>query len=73
MKQRCSNSCKEKVYTHTAGIPTVYLFAEENDYFALVLELLGPNLEDMLCYCMRRITIKTVLSVADQLVFTYLR
>jgi len=50
------------------GIPGVKWFGSEGDYNVLVIDLLGPSLEDLFNYCGKRLSLKTVLMLADQMI-----
>lgn len=52
-----------------AGIPNVYYFGQEGLHNILVIDLLGPSLEDLFDHCNRRFTSKTVVMVAKQMVY----
>lgn len=43
-------------------------FGLERNYNILVMDLLGPSLEDLFNFCSRRFTLKTVLMLADQMI-----
>ncbi|KAJ1911865.1 serine/threonine protein kinase [Tieghemiomyces parasiticus] len=59
-----------KIYKNLAGgvgIPFVRHFGVEHQYNCMVIDLLGPSLEDLFNFCGRRFSLKTVLLLADQL------
>jgi len=51
-----------------AGVPQVHHFGQEGLHNVLVIDLLGPNLEDLFDMCGRKFTIKTVCMAAKQMV-----
>jgi hypothetical protein len=55
------------------GVPWIMYSGKQGDYNVMVIDLLGPSLEDLFKMCNRRWDLKTVLMVADQVVRFYYR
>ncbi|KAG5445681.1 Casein kinase I isoform alpha [Clonorchis sinensis] len=61
-----------RILQNGVGIPRVYWFGTDgpdNRYRAMVMDLLGPSLEDLFTFCGRRFTMKTVLTLAEQMLW----
>lgn len=59
-----------RTYKHLQGcdgIPNAYYFGQEGLHSILVIDLLGPSLEDLFDWCGRRFSVKTVVQVAIQM------
>ncbi|KAF7424236.1 hypothetical protein PC9H_009542 [Pleurotus ostreatus] len=52
----------------TLGVPQVHHFGQEGLHNVLVIDLLGPNLEDLFDMCGRKFTAKTVCMAAKQMI-----
>ncbi|GEQ66972.1 hypothetical protein JCM33374_g635 [Metschnikowia sp. JCM 33374] len=59
-----------RTYKHLQGcdgIPNAYYFGQEGLHSILVIDLLGPSLEDLFDWCGRRFSVKTVVQIAIQM------
>eukprot|EP01012_Entosiphon_sulcatum_P065493 TRINITY_DN9444_c0_g3_i2.p1 TRINITY_DN9444_c0_g3~~TRINITY_DN9444_c0_g3_i2.p1 ORF type:complete len:456 (+),score=57.92 TRINITY_DN9444_c0_g3_i2:154-1368(+) len=52
---------------NAVGIPSARWYGVEGDYKVMVVDLLGPSLEDLFNFQRRRFSLKTVLMLADQM------
>ena len=70
MRQNSIRHYKEEVKFHIikAGIPKVHFSGTEGDYNVMVMDLLGPSLEELFIYGKKTFTLKTVLMVGEQTV-----
>ncbi|PHT45877.1 Casein kinase I isoform epsilon [Capsicum baccatum] len=57
-----------KILQGGTGVPNLKWFGVEGDYNVLVMDLLGPSLEDLFNFCSRKMSLKTVLMLADQMI-----
>ncbi|XP_044463893.1 casein kinase 1-like protein 3 [Mangifera indica] len=60
-----------KIYKHLqggSGVPSIKWYGVDGDDNVLVLDLLGPSLEDLFVYCGRKFSLKSVLMLADQMI-----
>ena len=54
-------------YPPPIGIPALYDFLTSENYYYMMMELLGPSLEDLFDICHNKFSLKTILSLGDQM------
>lgn len=57
-----------RILAGSYGIPRAYYFGQEGLHNILVIDLLGPSLEDLFDWCGRKFSPKTVAQVAKQMI-----
>jgi len=57
-----------KILSGGVGVPYVHWYGVEGDYNVMVIDLLGPSLEDLFNFCNRKLELKTVLMLTDQMI-----
>ncbi|CAR30793.1 ZYRO0E02376p [Zygosaccharomyces rouxii] len=57
-----------RILNNCRGIPHAYYFGQEGMHNVLILDLLGPSLEDLFEWCGRKFSIKTTCLVAKQMI-----
>ena len=60
-----------KILKGKPGFPEFYWFGTECDYNIMVIDLLGPSLEDLLQLCRGKFSIATTFQLAKQMVYKY--
>ncbi|KAJ8446509.1 hypothetical protein Cgig2_027471 [Carnegiea gigantea] len=66
LRRNIRSCCMMRRYT--SGIPSEKWCGPDGDDNVLVIDLLGPSLEDLFMYCGRKFSLKTVLMLADQMI-----
>ena len=54
--------------TDTVGVPLTYHYCREGEHNLMIMELLGPSLEERFNQCGRKFSLQTVLLLANQMV-----
>lgn len=57
-----------RILSEVKGVPRAYFFGQEGVHNILVIDLLGPSLEDLFDWCNRKFSTKTVVQVAKQMI-----
>jgi serine/threonine protein kinase len=53
---------------YLVGVPNIHWCGSQGNYNIMVIDLLGPSLEDLFNYCSRKFSLKTVMMLGDQIV-----
>jgi serine/threonine protein kinase len=56
------------LYKEGKGIPNIYWSGIQDDYNVMVIEMLGPNLENLFNLCGRRLSLKTTIVLAQEII-----
>lgn len=56
------------LYQPNKGIPQIYWNGSQDDYNILIIEMLGPNLENLFALCGSRFSLKTTSYIAQELI-----
>jgi len=64
---RILQSGSDRTRAYAVGVPCMRWFGTEGTFNVMVLDLLGPSLEDLFSYCTRQFSLKTVLLLAEQM------
>ncbi|OHS92748.1 CK1 family protein kinase [Tritrichomonas foetus] len=56
------------IFSGGTGIPRLHWYGTEDCHNVMVIDLLGKSLEDLFVMCRRKLSLKTVLMIADQMI-----
>lgn len=56
------------IFSGGTGIPKLHWYGTEDSHNIMVIDLLGKSLEDLFVHCHHRLSLKTVLMLADQMI-----
>ena len=57
-----------RIFQGAIGIPAIHWYGVEGEFNVMVMDLLGSSLEDLFVACGQRLSLKTVLMLADQMI-----
>ena len=57
-----------KMLTEEPGFPRVHWFGVEGDYNVMVMDLLGPSIDDLAYFYKSKLSLKSVLMIADSMI-----
>eukprot|EP01100_Stratorugosa_tubuloviscum_P003447 TRINITY_DN183_c3_g1_i3.p1 TRINITY_DN183_c3_g1~~TRINITY_DN183_c3_g1_i3.p1 ORF type:complete len:570 (-),score=216.62 TRINITY_DN183_c3_g1_i3:633-2342(-) len=55
-----------QILAGSPGIPRIHTYGQNTELNYMVMDLLGPSLEDLFNFCGRKFSLKTILMIADQ-------
>ena len=70
LKFYCNSKIKVRIskivnFLNIVGFPEIIWFGNEGPFHMMVIDMLGPSLEDLYAFCGRKFSLKTVLLLAD--------
>ena len=68
LKATVSDELKYCANWSLVGFPAIRFFGTEEQYNMLVMDRLGPSLEELFAQCNRQFSLKTILMLAEQMV-----
>jgi hypothetical protein len=57
-----------RILLNKEGIPNIHWYGTQGNYNIMIIDLLGPSLEELFNYCKRKFSMRTILQLGDQMV-----